>query len=86
MFCSQCGKPTKQGQNFCRFCGTPLQQKTNSDSDDDSVFEPVYKESAPSPIQGNSDLQQNSVPSSEPSDKFSASTQDPSSQPPIKMA
>ena len=86
MFCSQCGKPTKQGQNFCRFCGAPLQQKTNSDSADDSVFEPAYKESIPSPTQGNSDLQQNSAPSPELSDEFSASTQELSSQTPMKMA
>lgn len=89
MFCSQCGKPTKQGQNFCRFCGAPLQQNTASsshDDDDDSVFEPVHKKTDFDAIQGSSDLQQNLTVPPKLSNESSVPTQELSDKPPMKMA
>lgn len=89
MFCSQCGKPTKQGQNFCRFCGAPLQQNTASsshDDDDDSVFEPVHKKTDFDAIQGSSDLQQNLTVPPKLSNESSVPAQELSDKPPMKMA
>lgn len=89
MFCSQCGKPIKPEQNFCRFCGAPLQQNTASgsnDDDDDSVFEPMHKKSDLDAIQESSDLQQNSTFAPKLFNESSAPTQELSEEPPMKMA
>lgn len=40
MFCMKCGKEMPEGANYCMFCGTPLGE-IKQDNSDDKVFQSV---------------------------------------------
>ena len=47
MFCPKCGKPVKENDNFCRYCGNRLEIEQPSDVVTQSYIEHAEKSEVP---------------------------------------